>query len=175
LALLLLFVVGALAVAPRLPDVALWTAAGLGAAIITVSLAAGRHLFRGRWLMKQKRWDDAAVALAAFEREQAQGGWRRALAFLFVGTFSSNGLAVAQATLGAVRLEQGRLDEAEAHLRRALEVDPDYAVPHANLALLAAMRGDAAGAQTHRARAHQLGFRRRSLDAALAKALATKS
>ncbi|MEW5743289.1 MAG: hypothetical protein AB1938_30550 [Myxococcota bacterium] len=172
---ILLFVGAALFFAPRLPDVVLWPAAGLGAALIAVSFAAGRHLFKGRSLMSQGKWDDAALELAAFEQEQSQPGWRRRLAFLFVGTFSSNGLAVARATLGALRLEQGRLDEAERHLTRALEADAGYAVPHANLALLAARRGDAATAETHRAHAHRLGFRRRSFDAALKAALARKS
>ncbi|GMU61995.1 MAG: hypothetical protein AMXMBFR34_37580 [Myxococcaceae bacterium] len=175
LLLLLLFVVAALVLAPRLPDLALWLAAAAGGLVIVVSVLAGRHLFKGRSLMGQQRWDDAALELAAFEQEQSRGGWRAALAFLFVGTYSSNGLAVARATLGAVRLEQGKLDEAEAHLRRALEADPGYAVPHANLALVAARKRDATAAQTHRARAHALGFRRKAFDAALAEALATKS
>jgi tetratricopeptide (TPR) repeat protein len=175
LVLILVFVVAALFLAPRLPDEALWVSAAVGGVLIAVCVFAGRHLFRGRSLMKQGKWDDAALELAAFEHEQAQGGWRRALAFLFVGTFSSNGLAVARATLGAARLEQGKLDEAEGHLRRALEVDPGYAVPHANLALLAAKRGDDAAAETHRAHAHRLGFRRKAFDAALKEALATKS
>lgn len=175
LALILLFVAAAVVVAPRLPDVALWSATAAGALLIAVCFVAGRHLFRARSLMGQAKWDDAALELAAFEQEQAAGGWRRALAVLFVGTFSSNGVAVARGTLGALRLEQGQLDEAKRHLERALEADPGYAVPHANLALLAAKQGDAAGAETHRAKAHALGFRRRSFDQALADALVAKS
>jgi tetratricopeptide (TPR) repeat protein len=173
LALILLFVAAAVVVAPRLPDAVLWSAAAAGALLIALCLVAGKHLFRARSLMGQAKWDDAALELAAFEQEQAAGGWRRALAWLFVGTYSSNGVAVARGTLGALRLEQGKLEEAKRHLERALEADPGYAVPHANLALLAAKQGDAAAAETHREKAHALGFRRRSFERALADALAS--
>lgn len=179
LALIVVFVVAALVLSPRLPDAALWAAAAVGALLLAVSYAAGRHLFAGRALMAKARFDDAALELAAFEQEQSNSAWRRALAFLFVGTFSSDGVAVARNTLGAIRLEQGKLDEAEGHLRRALEQDPGYAVPHANLALVAAARGEPEAAQAHRDRAWALGFRRKVLDVAvkerLAKAAATKS
>lgn len=171
LALILLFVAAAIFLAPRLPDVALWSAAAVGGLLIAVCFVAGRHLFRARSLMGQGKWDDAALELAAFEQEQTNTAWRRALAVLFVGTFSSDGVAVARGTLGALRLEQGQLDDAKRHLERALEKDPGYAVPHANLALLAAKQGDAAAAEAHRAKAHALGFRRRAFDQALAEAL----
>jgi len=174
LALIALFVVVAFALAPRLPDAVLTTAAALGAGLVVACGLAAKHLLAGRSLMKQGRWDDAALELAAFEQEQARGGWKKALGFLIVGAWSSDGVAVARGTLGAIRLEQGRLDEAEAHLKRALEQDAGYAIPHANLALVAARRGDAAAAEAHRARAHALGFRRRAFEKALADALATK-
>jgi tetratricopeptide (TPR) repeat protein len=171
LALIVVFVVAALVVAPRLPDGVLWAAAAVGGVLVVLGAVAGRRLFQGRSLMSQGRWEDAALELAAFEAEQSRAGWRRALAFLFVGTFSSDGLAVARGTLGALRLEQGRWDDAQRHLERALEQDPDYAVAHANLALLAARRGDVATAERHRAKAWALGFRRRAFQRALAEAL----
>lgn len=173
LAFIVLFVVAAVAASPRLPDAALWAGAAAGLVLIALSAAVGRHFLRARTLMGQAKWEDAALELAAFEREQAESAWRRTLAVLFVGTFSSNGVAVARGTLGALRLEQGKLDEAKRHLERALEADPGYAVPHANLALLAAKQGDAAAAESHRAKAHALGFRRRAFDRALADALST--
>jgi tetratricopeptide (TPR) repeat protein len=174
LALIVLFIAGAFFAAPHLPNAVLTAAAAVGAVLLIVAVFAAKHLLAGRALMKRGQWDDAALELAAFEHEQATVAWRRALAFLFVGTWTSDGVAVARGTLGAIRLEQGRLDEAEGHLKRAVEQDPGYALPYANLALVAARRADAAAAEAHRARAHQLGFRRRAFEQALAAALARK-
>jgi tetratricopeptide (TPR) repeat protein len=174
LALILLFIAGAFLAAPHLPNAVLTTIAALGAVMLVVAVFAAKHLLAGRSLMKQGKWDDAALELAAFEHEQSTVAWRRALAFLFVGSWTSDGVAVARGTLGAIRLEQGRLDEAEAHLKRAVEKDPGYALPYANLALVAARRGDTAAADAHRARAHQLGFRPRAFEQAFAAARASK-
>jgi tetratricopeptide (TPR) repeat protein len=40
----------------------------------------------------------------------------------------------------------GRLDEAEAHLRQAIRIDPDYATAQSNLGVVLLAGGDAAGA-----------------------------
>jgi Flp pilus assembly protein TadD len=48
---------------------------------------------------------------------------------------------------GALLLEAGHLEEAEASLRLALEVDPDAAPAHANLGLVRLARGDLEGAE----------------------------
>jgi Flp pilus assembly protein TadD len=48
---------------------------------------------------------------------------------------------------GAHQLEAGRLEEAEASLRLALEVDPGSAPAHANLGLVRLARGDLEGAE----------------------------
>ncbi|MFN7702552.1 MAG: tetratricopeptide repeat protein, partial [Deltaproteobacteria bacterium] len=48
---------------------------------------------------------------------------------------------------GALLLEAGQLEEAEASLRLALEVDPASALAHANLGLVRLARGDLEGAE----------------------------
>ena len=85
---------------------------------------------------------------------------------------TSNPLAAARNTLGAVRLEQGRLDDARTHFQTALERDPRYGVPFGNLAVLAAMKGDAAGAEEARAKAAALGFKPKLLAQVIAHKLA---
>jgi tetratricopeptide (TPR) repeat protein len=132
----------------------------------------GRRFFTGRTLLKQGRWDDAALEFAGFEQELTLVAWRARLAFLYVGIYSSDGVAVARSTLGAIRLEQGQLDEARRHCERALTLDPLYAVPVANLALIAAREGRAEEAATLAQRAHALGFRRSGFAAALREAQA---
>jgi predicted Zn-dependent protease len=164
----------ALLVGPRIPEPwpALIAAAGLG--FLAVALWVVQPLRRARRAFAQKRFDDAAADLAAFEVALGTSAWRRAVASLAVGLYSGNPVAVARNTLGAVRLEQGRLDDAQAHLSRALELDPEYAVPWANLALLRATRGDADGAEAARVRAQQLGFAPRSLPGLLRERLAAR-
>ncbi|MBN8616732.1 MAG: tetratricopeptide repeat protein, partial [Deltaproteobacteria bacterium] len=49
---------------------------------------------------------------------------------------------------GAQQLADGRLDEAEASLRLALEVEPGSAPAHANLGLVRLARGDLEGAES---------------------------
>jgi predicted Zn-dependent protease len=64
--------------------------------------------------------------------------------------------------------------DAQRHFERALERDPQYAIPWANLAVVSAMRNERARVEQCRARAHELGFRRRGfqkvLDDLLSKA-----
>lgn len=72
-------------------------------------------------------------------------------------------MAAARNTLGAVRLEQGRLDDARTHFSKALELDPGYGVPWGNLAVLAAMTGDRAKAEEARLEAAKRGFSPRLL------------
>lgn len=68
---------------------------------------------------------------------------------------------------GAALLEMGQWDSATEHLGRALQLDPSYAVPFYNLAVLAAVRGNPAEAERCAAEAARLGFRRDLLDEVL--------
>jgi Flp pilus assembly protein TadD len=72
-------------------------------------------------------------------------------------------MAASRNTLGAIRLEQGRLKDAARAFGTALELDPGYAVPWANRAVLAAMEGDRLAAEEARLKAKALGFAPRLL------------
>jgi tetratricopeptide (TPR) repeat protein len=132
----------------------------------------GRPYFQARDLMRKKDWERAAVAMAGYEQQQSAGGWPGRLAFLYVGFYSYDGVAVARNNLGAIRLEQQRLDDAKRHFERALERDARYAMPWANLAIIAARQHDRAESDRCRERARALGFRRRGFDAMVADLLA---
>lgn len=160
---LLAFVIGAVLLAPLLPDAVIYPASAVGFALIVTALVVGKRFFRGRALMRQKAWDEAALAMAGFEKEQTEAGWRRAFSWLFAGIYTHDGVAIARNNLGAIRLEQRQLDDAEAHFRRALERDAKYAVPYANLAIIAALRGQPEQAEANVKRARELGFRRGGL------------
>ncbi|MGV3619248.1 MAG: hypothetical protein ACO1OB_00445 [Archangium sp.] len=74
-----------------------------------------------------------------------------------------------------MRLEQGRLDDAATHLDAAIALDPLYAVPWANRAVLAAMKGDKIAAIEARDRARALGFGSKTLDAVVQDKLDARS
>lgn len=70
-----------------------------------------------------------------------------ALALAACGTVRPARAAQTLSDQGALQLERGHLEEAEASLRLALEVDPGWAPAHANLGLVRLARGDLAGAE----------------------------
>ena len=122
--------------------------------------------------MKQKRWEEAAICFVHFEQRLQSAKWRQMSAALFSGMYTYDGIAIARNNLGVVRLEQGRFSEAEAALRRAIERDTLYAMPYVNLAIIAALAGNATQAEQEQARAHALGFRDRGLQKRVRKLLA---
>lgn len=166
--------VAAFFAAPRLPDAALWAATAVASPLVALALWVTLPFHRARTLLRKQQFDEAATELAAFETALSQAAWKRAIAALAVGLYTSNALAASRNTLGAVRLEQGKLDDASTHFKAALEHDASYAVPWGNLAVLAAMRGDAVAAEEARAKAAALGFKPKILAAVIKDKLAAK-
>lgn len=164
--LVAVFVVVAFAAAPRLPNLLLWSVTAVATPLVIAALWVSAPFLRARGFLQKQKYEEAATELAAFE-SSLSAGWKRALASLVVGLYTSNPVAAARNTLGAVRLEQGRLDDAQTHFKAALERDALYAVPWGNLAVLAAMRGDAAGAEEARLKAALLGFKPKVLAAVI--------
>lgn len=78
-------------------------------------LAVGTHLRNQTWRDKVTLWSDVVA--------------------------KSPGNSRARADLGASLVEVGRVDEGVRHLERAIELDPDYALPYYNLGTIAAASG----------------------------------
>ncbi|MBL8918362.1 MAG: hypothetical protein JNJ54_05840 [Myxococcaceae bacterium] len=133
-------------------------------------IARGRY-GKARALLAQRRYEAAFDELLAFEQQVKQDAWRRQLAFLFTGFSTTNPLALARCYQGVVRLEQGRLAEAEALLASAVEQDAGFGLAWANRALGAAMAGDAARARAFAATAKQHDVSGAKLDRLLDDAL----
>ena len=167
-----LLMVAAFFAGPRLPDWLLWGATAVMSPVVVLTIWVTLPFLRARRLLRTRHYEEAAAELAMFESALSGAGWKRALGALAVGLYTSDPLAAARNTLGAVRLEQGRLDDAQTHFKAALEQDAGYAVPWGNLAVLAAMRGDAAGAEDARVKAAALGFKPKILAAVIKDKLA---
>ena len=153
----------AFVVSPRLPTEVTWIASTLGAPVVAVALWVTAPFHRARTLLTKGEHERAAMELAAFETTLAASAWKRTQAGLAVGLHTSNALAASRNTLGAVRLEQGRLDDARTHFKAALEHDAGYGVPWGNLAVIAAMSKDAVGAEEARVKAAERGFKPKAL------------
>lgn len=152
---------------PRLSSAVVWSVTGVLFPLMLLALVVARPFHQARSLLRKQQYEEAAVSLAEFETSIAQVPWKRTLAGAAVGLYTFSAIAAARNTLGAVRLEQGRLDDAETHFKAALQHDAGYAVPWGNLAVLAAMRGDAAAAEDARLKAAAMGFKPRVLSAVI--------
>jgi tetratricopeptide (TPR) repeat protein len=79
--------------------------------------------------------------------------WKSNLTLSLADVATSPRSAKLQAGAGMFLAEAGRSDEAEAHLRRALDIYPEYAQMHYNLAVLLLRRGARDEAEAHLRRA----------------------
>lgn len=158
------FVVVTVLLSRQLPDVVLWTIAAVVGVAMFGALWVTTPFRKARKLMTEKKYDDAATELAAFELSLTEP-WRKRLAGFAVGMYTTNPIAASRNTLGAVRLEQGRLEDAVTHFDAATALDALYAMPWANRAVLAAMKGDKVAALEAKNKARELGFSSKTLDA----------
>lgn len=156
--LVVLLVVGIVVLSRRAPDELTWASTLFFAPVVVLALWVTAPLQRARSLHKNKQFDEAALAVAEFEKNVSATPWKLRLAGLAVGLYTSSPLAAARNVLGAIRLDQGKLDEAEMHLKASLEHDALYALPWANLAVLANERKDVPGAQAALKKARELGY-----------------
>ena len=123
-----------------------------------ISYLVSFNYFSARRAMRKKKWVEALKGLEAYELGLATP-WKRWLSFLALGTYSLDGVAIARNNVGVVHLENAKLEWAEKAFASALERDPLYAVPHVNLAVAAARRGDGTLMQRHLDEAARLGVR----------------
>lgn len=173
--LVAVFVLATLSVSRWLPDEVTWASTAIFVPLVALALWLTMPFQRARSLLAKRQYEEAATELAAFEKSLVESPWKRAFASLAVGFYTSNPLAAARNTLGAVRLEQGRVDDAATHFSAALEHDALYAVPWANRAVLAAMRGDKVAAEEARQKASTLGYAPKLLSRVIADKLAAGS
>lgn len=150
-----------------LPPQAVLALAGVGWGVGLAGFLARGTYGTALTLMKKKEWERAFDELLVFEKQVSEDGWRRRLAVLSTGFSTFDPVALAKATQGAVRLEQGRMAEAELLLAAAVALDPEYGLAWANRALAATALGKAELARDFADRARALGVRSRAFEATL--------
>lgn len=104
----------------------------------------GKNGGRGRWVAGAIAC--VAIVVLAQRAHQRTRDWRSELELYTAALDSQPASARAHCTVAHHLREAGRLAEAEAHLREALEIYPDYIKAHSQLALVLVNRRDLEGA-----------------------------
>jgi hypothetical protein len=128
-----------------------------------------RDLFRGRRDLDRNSSESALGHFNSFLTTIRAQPWRKPALWLSWSIYTPNVEAMAQNNIGAAQLNLGNLDSAQAALNAALALDSQYPLPHANLALVAALRGDPSTAEHHLEAARKLGYRGAGLDRFVSK------
>ncbi len=101
-----------------------------------------RDFFRGRRLLDQGRPEDALRAFESFLVIINDKPWMNTLIWLSWSFYTPSIRAMTLNNVGAAHHAVGKLDRAEEIWCTAVEIDPLYPIPYANLAICAASRGD---------------------------------
>ena len=129
-----------------------------------------RDLYRSLRLHDVGQFEAAIQASQAFLDRLGQQPHLRRYWWLAWAVYTRDPMAIALNNLGASQLELGQLADAEESLRRALACDPEYPIPHYNLAVLSSLRQDPVAMQEHANTAIRLGYVRNAADRAIATA-----
>jgi hypothetical protein len=133
---------------------------------------AYRDLFRGRRLLDMRQAEASIPHTLRFLEYIRQHPGRKRLLWLAWSVYTPDAEAMALNNLGAAHLGTGDFRAAADALNAALEVDPEYPLPHYNLAIERAISNDEAAAARHAAEAERLGFRGTPIDAIIRDAQA---
>jgi len=123
-----------------------------------------RDFFRGRRLLGTSDFPKAEEHFESFLAQIARKPWLKRLIWLSWGMYTRDTEAMTLNNLGACKLESGSLEEAEKFFRKAVSLDPQFAIPYFNLALLAQLRGDAPATNELTEKARSLGYTQSTVD-----------
>ena len=129
-----------------------------------------REHFRGRRLVDLGRFEDSIRESEAFLATISKQRWRKKAVWLGGVIYSPDIEAMTKNNIGVAAMQLGNFEKAERAFREALAVDPEYAIPHFNLAVLASVRGEELAASGELAEATRLGYRASGSDAVIRSA-----
>ena len=151
-------------------------------ALIAMLLIPGRiqrvlfkDFYHGRRLLGAGRYAEAIESCERFLRSLHAQPWRKQLVWLSYPVYTSSIEAMALNNLAAAQLWLGRLPEASATLRKAIALDPLYAHPYFNMAVLHAMQGERAEAELSSMQALKLGYAGGTFEAVIQAAASLES
>ena len=133
----------------------------------------GRDFYRGRLLVRRRQWARALRHFERYERRLSAARFHRLLNALHISIYTSDGVALALNNIAVCRMNLQEMPGATHALKLALLHDPRYAVPHVNLAVIAALAGDEATALEELAEAARLGYAEQGTQLLVRRALAS--
>jgi tetratricopeptide (TPR) repeat protein len=144
-----------------------------GAALVGfVALAVwGRDYFVARRHARKRNWPLAIERFQRFEHKALKAPWRRLAIVLSLNVYTFDVPAIARNEIAQAFINANDLEQASTWLRSALQRDPQYAAPYVNLAVIAALRSDAAAALREMSKAVQLGYNVQAAQRILRRAL----
>ncbi len=140
--------------------------------LLVILMVWARHYLIGRYRARRRRWPKAIESYQRFEQMLLTNRHSHLLMPLYMGIYTLDGVAVTRNLIAQALMRLDKLDEAEGWLRSALQRDPLFAVPYANLGVIAAVRREEAQARRHSVKAVELGFNPVGAQQMLARALA---
>ncbi len=134
-----------------------------------------REFYEGRRALGAGDYGTAEARFRAFVDKVRERPWLKRLLYLKWSFYTWDVEAMALNSLGSTFIEQGAPEKAVEWLQAAVELDPGYGVPYANLALVEFARGNDAEAERLLDRAHELGYRNMPHDVARERATVLRS
>jgi tetratricopeptide (TPR) repeat protein len=128
-----------------------------------------RDLFNGRRALDV---GNPAAALEHFNRFRLtlrSHPWRKSLIWLSWSVHTPSAEAMAMNNIGSAHYALAAFDSAQASWQDSIALDPSYPLPHVNLAVLSATRGDESSATESIATARRLGYSGSKLDRAVSQ------
>ena len=144
---------------------------GLFASLVLLLLIPGRiqglllrELFTGRHELDRGNPQKARMCFDKLRVQVHRQPWRKYALWLSWSMYTPNLEAMLINNIATTYLAQGQNEEAEKNWKAALELDPLYPLPFANLAVVAALRGDVELSQMMLHSASELGYTGEALD-----------
>lgn len=129
-----------------------------------------RSFYTGRRLLDAGNYEDARSEFERFLVRIRERPALKSLVWFVWAVYTRDVEAMTLNNIGAALLNQGHLESAEQYLEKAVRLDPDYPIPHYNLALVEELRGNRTIAAQSLATAQSLGYRNTSIDKVISEA-----
>lgn len=118
------------------------------------------EFFLGRHLIRQGKWEGAISHLEKFLDQLQKSPWLKFLILLRWASYTNQVEAMALSNLGVAQVNTAQLEKAEQSFKKARELDPGYAIPYFNLALIELLRSHESRARELWQSSQSLGYRK---------------
>ena len=134
-----------------------------------ISSAFLKDLYRCRRHVDREEYEAAIECGERFLATLRKQPWRARLIYLTWSLYTWNVEAMTRNNIGAAEMMRGRFAAAREQFNAALALDSGYALPYANLAIMAAVEGDHTESERLMALARRNGYAEKAVDRLVAR------